>query len=47
MAFTPPAAEPEVCATPLTIGVAIPCRFGIDILSLEGILRSAFLGLHL
>jgi hypothetical protein len=47
MTFTPPAAEPVVCAVPLTIGVAIPCRFGIDILSLEGFLRSAFMGLLL
>ncbi len=47
MAFTPPAAEPEVCAVPLTIGVAIPRHFGIDIVSLEGFLRSAFLGLRM
>jgi hypothetical protein len=47
MTFTPPAAEPEVCAVPLTIGVAIPRHFGIDIVSLEGFLHSAFLGLRL
>ncbi len=45
MTFTPPAAEPEVCAVPLTIGVAIPRHYGINIVSLEGFLRSAFLGL--
>ncbi len=47
MTFTPPAAEPVVYAIPLTIGVAIPRRFDIDILSLEGFLRSAFMGLLL
>ncbi len=47
MTFTPLAAEPEVCAVPLTINVAIPRHFGIDILSLEGFLCSAFMGLLL
>jgi hypothetical protein len=47
MTFTPPAAEPVVCAAPLTIGVAIRRHFGIDILFLEGFLRSAFMGLLL
>ena len=45
--LTPSAAEPEGCAVPLTIGVAIPRHYGIDLLSLEGFLRSAFLGLLL
>ena len=47
MTLTPSAAEPEGCAVPLTIGVAIPRHYGIDLLSLEGFLRSAFLGLLL
>ena len=45
MTLTPSAAEPEGCAVPLTIGVAIPRHYGIDLVSLEGFLRSAFLGL--
>ena len=45
MTLTPSAAEPEVFAVPLTIGVAIPHHYGIDLVSLEGFLRSAFLGL--
>ena len=47
MAFTPLAAEPVVHAIPLTIGVAIPCRFGIVFLSLERFYRSAIFGLLL
>ena len=47
LAFTPLAAEPVVHAIPLTIGVAIPCRFGIVFLSLGRFLRSAVLGLLL
>jgi hypothetical protein len=45
MTLTPSAAEPEVCAVPLTIDVAIPRHYGINLVSLEGVLRSAFLGL--
>jgi hypothetical protein len=45
MAFTPLAAEPVVRAVPLTIGVAIPRRFGIVFLSLGRFHRSAILGL--
>ena len=45
MTLTPSAAEPEGCAVPLTIGVAIPHHYGIDLVSLESFLRSAFLGL--
>ena len=47
MTLTPSAAEPEGCAVPLTIGVAIPRLIGIVFLSLRKFRRSAILGLLL